>query len=71
MCRWIAGIVKLPDESWVEYIERATRRSEELFGEHRSTAWVALQPQQKWRFTDKTAQQTDNGWSTKLFEWRP
>ena len=34
MCRWMDVIVNLADESWVEYIERATRRSKEVFEEN-------------------------------------
>jgi hypothetical protein len=71
MLRWMVQITRTPDEDWVQYITRATHRSEDLAATYGATDWVQLQRQRKWKLAGLTARRTDGRWSKKLLEWRP
>ena len=71
MPRWIVQVRRQSDEEWVEYIRRATHRSEELATVNGAIDWIELQRIRKWKLAGQTARRTDGRWSKRLLEWRP
>ena len=59
------------DETWPDYIVRATDRTEELARKHNVTDWVDLQRTRKWQLIGKIASSNDSRWSLKLLTWKP
>ena len=43
MLRLIVGVRRRPNETWVEYMQRSTWRSEELAAKYKLTDWCDLQ----------------------------
>ena len=43
MLRWMLRIPRAMDEPWPEYVQRSTRRSEDLATSHGSYDWIILQ----------------------------
>ena len=62
---------RLGDETWVEYIKRATKRSEDIMTTYGSTNWVQLHHTRKNQFAGKVALQEDQRWNKLLLEWQP
>ena len=60
MIRWIVCVPRRVDEDWVTYIQRATRKSDELAEKCSITDWIVLYRQRKWRLAEKAANHTDN-----------
>ena len=58
-------------EPWVEYVQRATRRAEEIAVNHGAKNWVVLQRHQKWRLAGKIATAVDGRWTKRLLDWAP
>ena len=71
MARWMADVVRKSDETWIDYIARATHWAEDAFSQHGSCDWVALQRQRKWKFAGKVAADCDQRWDHKLLTWKP
>ena len=71
MLRWMVGVPRHPEEAWVDYVQRATHRSEALASTHGATDWVYLQRSQKWRLAGKAATSTDDRWTKRLLSWKP
>ena len=71
MLRWIVGVPRRSDETWVEFVQRATHRSEELAAAHGATDWVVLQKTRKWKLASKAATSTDRRWITRMLNWKP
>ena len=58
------------EESWIEFIRRATHHCEDLARKHGIHDWAETYRLRKWRFAAKTANATDNRWSLRLLGWR-
>ena len=71
MLRWMVGVTRQVDEEWVDYIQRATHRSEHLAHTHGATDWAQLHRQRKWSLARKAATSTDGRWMSRLLAWRP
>ena len=71
MLRYIVGVRRQQDETWVEYIQRATHKSEDLATSHGLRNWVELQRRKKWRIAGKTACGSENRWCKRILEWQP
>jgi hypothetical protein len=71
MLRWIVAVPRQPEEDWVEYIQRATHRSEELAARHGSIDWITLSRQRKWTLAGKAASAVDGRWMQRILSWRP
>ena len=71
MLRWMTCVGRHVDEDWVEYIQRATHRSEDLAAQHGASDWIELQRRRKWKLAGRSAKQTDGRWSTRLLNWQP
>ena len=71
MLRWMIGVPRRPEETWPDFVRRATHRSEALASTHGAVDWVVLQRTQKWRLAGKASQSTDGRWTKKLLEWKP
>ena len=59
------------EESWIEFIRRATHHCEDLARKHGIHDWAETYRLRKSRFAAKTANATDNRWSLRLLGWRP
>ena len=71
LLRWMVGVPRWPAESWPDFIQRATHRSEELASTHGAVDWLVLQRTQKWRLAGKASQSTDGRWTKRLLTWKP
>ena len=71
MIRWMVCTPRDSEESWVEYIRRATHICEQLVEKHGSCNWVRLQKTRKWKLAGKTASCIDGRWATRLLTWKP
>ena len=58
-------------ESWVQWIQRATRRAECQFQKFGIPGWVEQQRGRKDRLQDKTLQCGDRRWSKISVDWNP
>ena len=71
MIRKIVGTKRMGEETWVDYIQRATHKAETVMVEHGSTDWNTHRKLHKWKYAGKTAAQTDERWNTLLLDWKP
>jgi len=71
MLRYIVGVPRRPDECWVDFIQRATHDSAEVFERNGSIDWITLQRRRKWQLAAKIASSTDCRWARRLLLWRP
>ena len=71
MLRWMVGVPRGPEESWPDFVQRATHRCEDLAGSHGATDWLTLQRRAKWRLASKAATSTDGRWTNRLLAWKP
>ena len=58
-------------ETWVEYVQRATHKVEDVMTRFGSQDWIALHRTKKWRFAGHTARIDDNRWTHRLLRWCP
>ena len=59
------------DESWVEYIRRATQDAENCASKHGLHDWIQQYTYRKWGFAGKVATGSEDKWSRKLLDLRP
>ena len=71
MLRWMVGVPRLPEETWPDFIKRATHRCEDLAHTHGAADWVVLQRTQKWRLAGKAAVSSDGRWTKRMLDWKP
>ena len=71
MLRWIVSVPRQLDEEWVDYIQRATHRSEELAARQGHVDWVSLSRQRKWILAGRAARSSDGRWMHRVLSWRP
>ena len=71
MIRKIVPTGRIDEETWVDYIQRATYKAEAVMAEHRSIDWVTMYKTTKWKFAGETARRTDERWNTLLLRWKP
>ena len=58
-------------EPWVDFVQRATHRLEELAAKFKVESWVRTQRRRKWRFAGRLARLSDGRWSQKVLDWEP
>ena len=71
MIRQIFQIPRNGDESWVEYIKRATARVESQCAELGFHNWATMQPSRKIKFSEKVISGCRNKGSHRLLRWSP
>ena len=71
MLRIMVSTRRAPEETWVEYIRRATESAEARFHDCGYESWVEASRRKKWRFAGKVAQTSDGRWSKRLLSWKP
>ena len=71
MLRWIVSVPRQLDEEWVDYVQKATHRSEELAARHGLVEWISLSRQRKWALAGRAARCTDGRWTRRILCWRP
>ena len=71
MIRWTVSVPQGTAESWPDFIQRATHRSEELASKYGAEDWASIQKTQKWRLAGKAAMSTDGRWTKRFLEWKP
>ena len=62
---------KEEDETWVDYIRRATGIARFHMKKAGLHDWVQTQRVRKWRLAGHLARREDNRWSTKVLMWTP
>ena len=63
--------MSVEQESWVDWVTRATRRAEGLFRRAGYRSWGYQQRGRKRQLQSRIQQREDGRWSTKLLEWAP
>ena len=58
-------------ETWVDFIQRATRIAEETIAKHEIEEWTTLLWRRTWRWCHRVAQQPRDRWSHLVAHWRP
>ena len=58
-------------ETWVEWIQRVTRRAEEKMQELGYLEWTALQRRQKPQWAEKLEEFDEDRWARVAYKWRP
>ena len=71
MLRRMVRTTRRQDETWPEFVRRATHVSEDAAHQHGATDWVVLQRHRKWKLAGKIASREDGRWSKKLLSWKP
>ena len=71
MLPWMMPTARYANESWPDYIHRATHKVDALAAKYGVTDWVALHERRKWELAGKAARRTDNRWTRRLLAWRP
>ena len=76
MLRYVFGIHRLnaadgSPEPWVEFVQRAAHKVEELALKFGIESWVEQQRRRKWRFAGRLARLDDGRWSKIVLNWTP
>jgi len=71
MLRWMMKTARCDNESWPDYISRATHRVEDMAFQHGCKDWVDVQCQRKCKLAAKTWLSTDGRWASRLMHWKP
>ena len=69
--RKIVQVPRVDDESWVEYVRRATHVAEQRCADLGHEAWDGRQRALKRNFAIKLTAGNTEKWSTKLIKWEP
>eukprot|EP00973_Karenia_brevis_P030807 4249531-Karenia_brevis.AAC.1 len=56
-------------ESYVAWIQRATRIAEDALSRANLEDWVNMQRRWKWRWAGHAARRTDHRWSCEVLDW--
>ena len=59
------------EETWVEWIQRATYIAEVAAAKVKVTDWVGGQRKRKWGLAGHTMRREDGRWSRAVLDWRP
>ena len=59
------------EESWVEYIRRATRRAEDLVHRHGIQCWITTQRQSMWKYALRVVNHPPLRWTLLALRWHP
>ena len=71
MVRKIVGVRRRSHETWVEYIQRATRTSTNLAFQNGVQDWVSSFWKQKWSLAGMLSTAKDGRWAARLLDWKP
>ena len=58
-------------ESWVEWIRKVTRYTEEQLDKANITDWVTNQRKRLWTWAGHVARREESRWTTKALNWMP
>ena len=71
MLRKMVGAGRSPEESWVDYIQRATRACVSLAQRHGVEDWADVFWRSKLKIAVKTTNVQDGRWNARLASWKP
>ena len=71
MLRLVVGVRRRPDETWVEYTQRATWRSEELAAKYRLMDWCDLQHKREQQMMQRVRTMQSHLRLARILEWTP
>ena len=71
MLRLVVGMRRRPNETWVNYTQRATWRSKELAANYNLTNWNDLQRKRKQQMVQRVQTMHSDRWPTRVLEWTP
>eukprot|EP00959_Pyramimonas_sp_CCMP1952_P412042 8634383-Pyramimonas_sp.AAC.1 len=58
-------------EPWVDYIQGAVRRAEQLMQHHHIEDWETIRRQRSWRMAFKVANHEPTRWTWRALHWQP
>jgi hypothetical protein len=70
MTRRICGVRRAPDEDWITWIRRSTRKADEACGRYNIRDWVVAHFNAKWSWAGHVARRTCEAWIWKVTTWR-
>ena len=71
MLRSIFRVARSDDESWVDYIRRATVRVDEYCNKYNIKDWGRLQAESKLHYATRVFLDTEEKWNKRLLDWTP
>ena len=70
MLRKICGVVRQPEELWLDWIRRATHKSQQLATEAHVRDWVHAHAYRKWLWAGHAARRSTSTWLWCVLAWR-
>ena len=70
MLRRIVGATRGADESWLDWLQRSTRKALDLASRMGLSEWGLLRYKKKWLWAGKVARQRGESWLHKVTFWR-
>ena len=70
MIRRIVGSRRSPDEEYVQWIQRCTRKARTLAAQANTKCWTTQHLEQKWVWAGKVARMNSNSWPYRASFWR-
>ena len=70
MLRKICGVNRRPDELWLDWLKRATRRSRQMAVEASVRDWVHAHACRKWLWAGHAARRSTSTWLWRVLSWR-
>ena len=58
-------------EPWVDFVQRAAHKAEELALHYGLESWVRTCRRRKWRLASKLVNESEDKWSKKVLDWKP
>ena len=71
MLRWIVATRRSPEETWVEYVKRATTIAEKQAADSKLSEWTTLHNIRKLEFAALMSLRNDGRWTERLLRWTP
>ncbi len=71
MLRYVVGVRWRREETWIDYIKRATHYSEDVAKRNNLKEWPELQRSKKWQLAGRTARSAEAKWSRRILDWTP
>ena len=60
-----------PEETWVEWVRRATHYADAASQDHNVECWVVAQRRRKYKWAGHVARMSDDRWTFRALCWRP
>ena len=70
LMRMIGGWRRRPNEDWVRWVQRTTRKARIMSDKAGVQGWVKQQAVRKWNWAGHVARRPENTWVKRVTSWR-